>query len=1153
MPACPVCGHENDDEARFCSSCGSGLRGDVPAPIAEERKVVSVLFVDLVGFTARSDHADPEDVRATLRVYHELLKREIERHGGTVEKFVGDAVMAVFGAPVGHEDDAERAVRAALRIAEAIEELNGEHPGLDLAIRAAVNTGQAVVALEARPEAGEGFVTGDVVNVASRLQGLAPVGGVVVGELTYRATMGPIEYEALDPVDVKGKAEPLPIWRATGARSRFGVDVEQRARTPLIGRDHELGILKELYGRVTRDASVQLVTIVGEPGVGKSRLVWEFQRFIDDLPDLVTWRQGRCLPYGEGITFWALGEVVKSHAGILENDSPEEAAEKLRHSVAQVVEDEGERDWIRSRLEPLVGLGEEAQTTERDESFAAWRGFLESIASRSPFVLVIEDLHWADPAMLAFIEHLSEWASGVPLIILCTARPELYERDAAWGGGKRNHTAISLVPLSSEETAQLIAALLDRAVLPVETQTALLAQAGGNPLYAEEFIRMLVDRELLVHRGATWDVVAGDGEIPVPETVHALIAARLDTLPPARKSLLHDAAVIGKVFWAGAIAEMGDVDVEQVREGLHELARKELLRPARRSTIEGDAEYAFWHALVRDVAYGQIPRAARADKHRAAAAWIERVSGDRVADNAELLAYHYEHALELARAAGGPVGDLEAQARRFLVLAAERATRLDLTKASGYVDRALGLSKPGDPDRLHVLLVGGRLSIGGTREHASDRLLQLALHEARAAGNAEAEAESLAWLSRYVWMQGESARQFELLEEASRALEGRPPGRELASVLARQVAAFCLNGQAAETLALAERAEPLIREFGSETDLAVMLQMRGQARVDLGDVAGGIADAREGLRIAVESAPAPFAVAAHVNVGDHLWFTEGPAEGERLYEAGVELSERRGATRPGDWARMQTMWTRYDLGRWDDVLEIGERVLLSDPEGKEALTDQLSVLAEIYRRDVLLHRGADEGTAVGDVVERTLLPRAREITDGQVLVPVFRVAALGRLGGGDPDGARALVEEADELLRNRPGFRSWLLDWVSRVCLAAGAPDLLRSLIDQGIEHMTRDANSMASARAALAELEGDLAVAADRWQDAAGRWEAFPSVLEHGLALEGGGRSLLALGRSGEAAERLQRARERFRALEAVPLVAEVDALLARATAKTS
>jgi class 3 adenylate cyclase/tetratricopeptide (TPR) repeat protein len=1144
---CPSCGEENEERARFCWSCGTSIEAE-RAAVSEERKFVSVLFVDLVGFTARSDRADPEDVRSTLRLYHERLKREIERFGGTVEKFVGDAVMAVFGAPVAHEDDAERAVRASLRIADAIDELNEERPGLELAIRAAVNTGEAVVALGARPEAGEGFVTGDVVNVASRLQAVAPIGGVVVGELTYRSTREQIVYEELEPVTVKGKGEPLAIWRALEARSRFGVDVEQRTHVPLIGRDHDLNLLKDLFGRVTREQTVQLVTIVGEPGVGKSRLVWEFQRFVDDLPDIVRWRQGRCLPYGEGITFWALAEVVKSHAGILENDAPEEATAKLETAVGAVVEEPIEREWIRSRLEPLVGLGEHAQATDREESFTAWRSFLEAIASQNAFVLVIEDMHWADPAMLAFIEHLADWSSGVPLLLLCTARPELYERDRAWGGGTRNHTAVSLSPLSQDETAQLIAALLDQAVLPAETQQALLSRAGGNPLYAEEFIRMLVDRGVLRRRGSTWELQAGDDAIPVPENVQAIIAARLDTLPPHRKALLQDAAVIGKVFWAGALAEMGGLDAREVRDGLHELARKELVRPARRPSIEGEMEYAFWHLLVRDVAYGQIPRAARAAKHRAAAAWIERIAGERIGDSAELLVHHYEQALELARASGIDVVDLEEPALRFLMLAAERALRLDIVKAKTFVDRGLALAPPGHPERFRVLLLGGRL---GLFQEYSDDLLVQAVEEARSTGNAPGEAEALAWRSRMAWTRGDTARQAELLDEAARIVEGTPPSREMAIVLARLVAAHGLAGRTAETLAASERALPVVREFGSETDLAVILQMRGQARIDAGDVAGGFDDLREGLRISLESAPAPFAASAHVNLGDNVWFAGDPVGGQELYEAGAELADRRGAFGAADWARMQTMWTRYDLGAWDELLDIGRVVLDREVERGGGLAGtQLAVLAEIYQRDVLFHRGLADAE---QRVEDSLLPRAREIGDGQVVVPAFRVAALGRVARNDVDGALSLVAEIDELLRGRHGFRSWLMDWASRVCRAAGNADLLRSLIGQGVESLTRDVNSMATARAALDEIEGEHEQALDRYDDAVARWEAFPSVLERGHALAGAGRCLLALGRPHEAAERLGRARSAYASLQATPLVSEVDAMLVEATAKTS
>ncbi|MDQ5820353.1 MAG: AAA family ATPase, partial [Actinomycetota bacterium] len=515
MPTCPSCGQDNPAEFKFCGSCGAPL---APGPAArEERKVVSVLFVDLVGFTARSDRADPEDIRATLRPYHARVKHEIERFGGTVEKFVGDAVMAVFGAPVVHEDDAERAVRASLQILDAIEELN-EAGGVQLAVRAAVDTGEALVALAARSGEGTGIATGDVVNTASRLQNAAPIGGVVVGDLTYRATRDAIVYEELEPVSLKGKAEPVTLWRATGARSRFGVDAEAARSSPFVGREHELRILQDTYARTVRDSNVQLVTVTGEPGVGKTRLLGELAGFLDAQPELVYWRQGRCLPYGEGITFWALGEVVKAQAGILESDDPDEAGRKLGEAVAALADDEAERDWLEARLAPLVGAGR-GESVEQTESFTAWQRFFEALASQRPLVLVLEDLQWADAALLEFLEHLVDWSSGVPLLLLCTSRPELYERHEGWGGGKRNSTTVSLSPLSDDETARLVGALLERAVLPAETQRALLEQAGGNPLYAEEFVRMLTDRGILTRRGTVLEVA--NGEIPVPATVQA--------------------------------------------------------------------------------------------------------------------------------------------------------------------------------------------------------------------------------------------------------------------------------------------------------------------------------------------------------------------------------------------------------------------------------------------------------------------------------------------------------------------------------------------------------------------------------------------------------------------------------------------------------
>jgi len=706
---CPNCGEENPDKAKFCLECATPLKTPPPTS-AEERKVVSILFVDLVGFTARSHDADPEDVRAALAPYHQRVKREIEAYGGIVEKFIGDAVMAVFGAPVAHEDDAERAVRAALRIVEGIDEVNEANPNLDLSIRAAVNTGEGLVKLSARPQAGEGMVAGDVVNTASRLQNVAPVGGVVVGEITYRSTKDIFEYQDLEPVTVKGKPDPVSIWRPIAARGRFGVDVEQPRRTPFVGREFDLGALRHAYGRTLKERSLQLVTISGEPGVGKSRLVSEFFSFIDDQDELVYWAQGRCLPYGEGITFWALGEVVKAQAGLLESDTRQQALQKLHAAVRVFVKHETEHEWFVARLAPLVGAQlQEGGTAERNEAFTAWRRFLEAVASRNPFVVVIEDLHWADSALLDFIDDLVEWSTGVPILVVCTARPELYERRPGWGAGLRNHTSIALSPLTDAETAQLISALLSQTVLPAEVHSALLERAGGNPLYAEEFVRMLSDRGLVRRRGrvVSLDISA---DTPMPDSVQALIAARLDTLSSERKALLHNAAIVGKVFWSGAVASLGDLDEEAAIHSLQELVRKEFIRPARDSSLEGQQEYSFWHSLIRDVAYAQIPRATRAEKHHAAADWIEATAGERAADVAEVLVHHLDEADKLLRASGNEARaeELAEPLTRHLVAAGERAQDLDAARAERHFQRALQLLPEGHPQRPSVLVSAGR-------------------------------------------------------------------------------------------------------------------------------------------------------------------------------------------------------------------------------------------------------------------------------------------------------------------------------------------------------------------------------------------------------------------------------------------------------------
>jgi class 3 adenylate cyclase/tetratricopeptide (TPR) repeat protein len=806
---CSVCGQENPEGFRFCGACASPLAtGEVGQ--REERKVVTALFCDLVGFTSLSETADPEDVNTMLDAYSTMVRAQIENHGGIVQKFIGDAVVGVFGVPAAHEDDPERAVRAGLRIVEAAEELEAVG-GAPLRLRVGINTGEALVRLDVSPASGEGFLTGDAINTASRLQGVAPEMGVAVGLATYEATSVVFDYRELESAALKGKADTVRVYQPLAPRARFGSDLTRTHTSPFIGREVDLAIMKGIFEKAVVSSSVQLVTVVGEPGLGKSRIAAELFGYIDARPELVTWRQGRCLPYGEGITFWALGEIVKAHAGILESDDPGTAIAKL-----DVVLPEGEeRAWFRQRLLPMLGI-EASSSAEREELFTAWRRWLELIAEADPTVLVFEDLHWADDAMLAFLEHLADRAEGVPLMIVGTTRPELYEQHSEFGNGLRNTTAISLAPLSPNETARLVSALLDSSVIPAELQQPILERAGGNPLYAEEFVRLVKDKDLLVRRGSSWELRAG-AEVPFPDSVRALIAARLDTLTPDAKSLLADAAVIGKVFWAGAVAAMGDRDPDAVVEMLRDLSRKELIRGSRHSSMQGEAEYAFWHILSRDVAYSQLPRAERAARHVAAAAWIESQAPDRVEDLADVLAYHYVTALELARAAGQAdhAATLEEPARRFLTLAGERALGLDTTAALTNLERALALTPKGHVDRANVLVSFAEAALHSGRTGEAKAALEEAVPALEALGDVPAQARALNMLSVVLGALADP-RWADLPAQAFALLEPLPPDGDMVATLTEMAATEMLQGRSESAINVAGRALRLAEELGLE-------------------------------------------------------------------------------------------------------------------------------------------------------------------------------------------------------------------------------------------------------------------------------------------------------------------------------------------------
>jgi class 3 adenylate cyclase/tetratricopeptide (TPR) repeat protein len=1129
MVTCPACGKENPDGFRFCGLCGAAIVAPA-ASVAKERKVVSVLFCDLVGFTAASESADPEEVQARVAPYHARTRKRIEAFGGTVEKFIGDAVMAVFGAPVAHEDDAERAVRAGLAILQEIEELNGADTTLDLSVRIGVNTGEAIVLLDARPEQGEAMVTGDVVNTAARIQSAAPVDGVAVGGGTFRATERVFEYEPLEAASAKGKAEPVAMWQALAAVARFGSDVIRSLTTPLVGRETDLALLRGLFDKTVRDTEVQLVTVVGEPGVGKSRLVAELFAYIEEVPELVTWRQGRCLPYGDGISFWALGDIVKAHAGIYESDSAEQASAKLDALLAETEE----RPWLRARLLPLLGV-ESGQPPSREESFTAWRRFLEGIADHGPLVLVVEDIHWADEALLAFLEHLADWAQGVPLLVICTARPELYERHPSWGAGLANQTAIRLGPLSDLDTAKLVSALLEQAVLPAETQQLLLERAGGNPLYAEEFVRMLRDRDLLDEHGD----LRADAAFPFPDSIQSLIAARLDTLPADRKQLLQEAAVMGKVFWAGSVSVMGGRDPYVVEAALHELARRELVRPSRQSSMEGEAEYGFWHLLVRDVAYGQIPRAQRTARHLKAAEWLESKAGERVEDLAEVLAYHTAEALDLAQATGdtGLVAEITPPARRYALLAGERASGLDSNKAMRLLDRALQLTAEDDPERAMVLTRWAILAREVDQARNGLKAVTQAVDLARAHGDLETLAAALLGLGQTEQVVGESGAQGRI-EEAVAVLEPLPHGRALVEALALLASAQMMAGAYREAIETADRALALASQLGQAIP-AQALSARGSSRCSLGD-AGGLMDGREAIARHIAAGTGGPAALVYNNLGIDTFLFDGPRAALAVLDEGEAFATERGLRQAVNVMRASRMSLLPLAGRLDDAVHAADQLL----PALEESGDLLNQCAAAAFKTLAL---AEQGYLDVENAERTLA-ELRRIGLFEYLVDGLAAAAHTRLAVGDASGALQLVQEL--LDRDDLGDSTeyaFLLPGFVRTALAAGNSEVANQLTSKVEPNLPIREHSLATCRALLADARGEYVEAARLFANAAERWEAFGAVIEQAYALLGQGRSLVALGHP-EADQPLRQARGLFDAMGARPRVGECDALIAHA-----
>ncbi len=917
---------------RFCGACGFALTetpaaAQVPgAPSTEgpvagggnslaERRLVSVLFADLVGFTTLAENRDAEEVRELLTRYFDTARRLVGLYGGIVEKFIGDAVMAVWGTPVAREDDAERAVRAALELTQAVEQLGSEIGTTELKARAGVLTGEAAVTIGAE---GQGMVAGDLVNTASRIQSVAVPGSVLVGEATRRATEAAIAYEDAGAHELKGKAEPLHLSRAVRVVAGIGGAYKSTGlEPPFVGRDRELRLVKELYHGSAEEKKAHLVSFVGIGGIGKSRLSWEFFKYLEGLADLVMWHRGRCPSYGEGVTYWALAEMVKMRCRITEGEEPPSAFAKLRSTLEEYLPDPEERRWVEPRLAHLLGL-EEREAREREDLFAAWRVFFERLAEAAPVVMVFEDLQWADSAQLDFIEYLLEWSRSHALFVIAVARPELTDRAPGWGTSRRNFTSLYLEPLPKEAMEALLAGFVPG--LPTEVMDQILDRAEGVPLYAVETVRMLIDRGLLVPEGAGYRPAGPIGTLDVPETLHALIAARLDGLTQEERRVVQDAAVLGKTFTLEALAGSTRHPGQDLEQVLMALVRKEVLgiQVDPRSPERG--QYGFLQDLVRRVAYETLSRKERKALHLAAAKQMEDSWGADQEEIVEIVASHYIQAYEAAPDAPD-AAEIRTQAREGLERAGRRAASLAASgDAQRYFEHALELA---DEPTLQAELseqagdMARRAALNDEAAVHFERAIQL-FHDA---GLEHAVARVDAQLAEVLWDQGHLDEGLDRMERAFSVLADDEPDEDLA-MLAAQLARFhYFSGDMETGRERVERALDIAESLDLPLVLTHALNTKGVILSRSGQFEEGLALLSHSLKIALDNELHAAALRAYVNLGATIEEGRNRSEEALGYSMdGLTLARKVGA-RTWEWSLLaHVTGDTFSLGRWDEAI-----------------------------------------------------------------------------------------------------------------------------------------------------------------------------------------------------------------------------------------
>jgi class 3 adenylate cyclase/tetratricopeptide (TPR) repeat protein len=1076
--ACPHCGEPALPDNRFCTACGEAVRAaDTPAAAAgtrgareavAERRRVSVLFVDIEDFTRLGEQLDPEEIRTVQSRYFEAARSVVASYGGTIEKFIGDAVMAVWGAPLAHEDDAERAVRAAIDLVHAVRRLGGVTSNRSLAARAAVTSGEAAVTLGA---VGQGMVAGDLVNAAARLQSMAPAGGVLVDAATREMAPAAAAYEPVGELSLKGRTTPVAAFRAAvPSAPRHGVERASHAG-PFVGRDRELAELVELLERTVRDRRSRLVSITGVAGIGKSRLAWELGEHVEAIPQQIAWHTGRAPAYGDEVTFTAVADMLRRRIRLSDDAEPELARRQLRAALSEIVRDDAERAWMEPRLAVLLAPDPMA-AFDRDELFAAWRRFFERVSDSAPTVLVFEDIQWADPSLLDFIEHVAAWAREHPILVVTLARPELLERRPRWGAGVASFSSLHLERLPDEVIRKLLGE--HRPSIPPRLVPTILARAGGIPLYAVEVARALAD-------------LAPDDEgsaVEVPESLHGVIATRIDALPAEERRLLLTAAVLGRRFRPDALRAVATVDADAVRRGADALVRRELLAIDEELASPGRGELAFVQDLVREVAYGTLSRAERRSLHLAAARWLEGRAED---DIAESLAGHLLEAHRLAPE--HPDGHRVARrAVAALRRASHNAMRLHLPhRALDHLEHALKLTDVAD-QRAVVLDEAAAAARASARLTLAEEHLRELVKLHADAGRRRESAAARASLASVLLMDQRNASAIAELETALRAgrrIETYDAGVELASQLAR---AKMLVGEHRPALRWADRALEAAEQRGLEAVATDILITRGTARFSLGEEDAGLAD----LRRAVERAEAAGYLTTELRARNNLAWLVVTDDPRASFDAAREAVTLATAMGVGDIAAQLgevATAVAVDTGDWDWALATAEELA----HGPIPDANRLNMAAAVAIIRAL--RGDPEPMAKLDA----LGPLPAD-ADSQIQAGVTFARAWAAFIEGGFETSHRLAEEAAHGWLGPERVDAWALAgraalWHGDVASATSARDAIRS---SNLPGRTVDARLL-TADAGIAALRGEL-TAHDAYRAAAQAWRQLDLPLHLAL-----------------------------------------------------